>query len=99
MTNYQDIVSYNITLSITKDFFILKDLNSLDSTDGNASSSFSTPYPPNHLNGNFRGPTPAGSFYSGPSNSSRESSLTPVHMRRMSTPRVDSPRLDSYRYR
>ena len=30
--------------------------------------------------------------------SSRESSATPVHMRRMSTPRVESPRLDSYRY-
>ena len=31
---------------------------------------------------------------------SRESSATPVHMmhRRMSTPRVESPRLDSYRY-
>ena len=29
---------------------------------------------------------------------SRESSGTPVHMRRMSTPRVESPRLDSYRY-
>ena len=29
---------------------------------------------------------------------SRESTVTPVHMRRMSTPRVDSPRLDSYRY-
>ena len=31
--------------------------------------------------------------------SSRESSGTPVQMiRRMSTPRVESPRLDSYRY-
>lgn len=30
--------------------------------------------------------------------SSRESSATPIHMRRMSTPRVESPRLDSYRY-
>ena len=88
-----------IEILLTKNFFILKDLNSLDTTDGNTASSFSTPYQPNHLNGNFRGPTPAGSFYSGPSNSSRESSLTPVHMRRMSTPRVDSPRLDSYRYR
>ena len=29
---------------------------------------------------------------------SRESTVTPVHMRRMSTPRVESPRLDSYRY-
>ena len=32
------------------------------------------------------------------SSSTRDSTSTPVHMRRMSTPRVESPRLDSYRY-